>query len=181
MLKIKYPKFGLFFLSIIVAYILFKSKTYPPFHNFLMSLGYFNSFFIGILFAFGFTTIPATAIFLVLAKEQNIIITTFIGGVGAMMGNLVIFKFIKHQFTDELEKLSQEKIVKYLDQKIPNVLKKYFLPFLGGIIIISPLPSEIGISILATLRKLHLEVFLTISYILNGAGIFIILLIGRLI
>ena len=168
-------------LSIVIGFILFRSKTYPPFHDFLISTGYFDTFFIGILFAYGFTAIPATAIFLILAKEQHIVLAAFIGGLGALIGNLIIFRFIKRQFVEELEKLSREKILARLDKKAPNLLKKYFMPVLAGLIIISPLPSEIGISILAALRTMPLKLFLIISYILNTAGIFMILFIGRLI
>jgi len=181
MLKIKYPKFVLFLFSIMIACFLFKGKTYPPFHDFTISLGYFGSFLIGMLFAYGFTTIPATAIFLVMAKEQSIILGALIGGFGAMVGNLIIFKFIRNQFADELERLSQEKMVVYFDGKIPNLIKKYLVPVLAGIIIVLPIPSEIGISIFATLKTLHLKIFLFISYVLNSLGIFIILLIGSLI
>ncbi|KON28572.1 hypothetical protein AC481_01470 [miscellaneous Crenarchaeota group archaeon SMTZ-80] len=181
MLKIKYSKFAFFLLSIVIACILFSGKTCPPLHDFLISLGYFSAFLTGMLFAYGFTAVPATAIFLILAKDHNIVLAAFIGGFGSMIGNFFIFRFIRNQFADDFEKLSREKIVVYFDNKIPNLLKKYFMLILAGLIIVSPLPSEIGISLLVSLRTMSLKVFLTISYILNGVGIFIILLIGSLI
>lgn len=181
MLKIKYPKFILFLFSIIIACFLFQGKTYPPFHDFTISLGYFGSLLTGMLFAYGFTTIPATAIFLVMAEEQSIFLGTLSGGFGAMIGNLIFFRFIRNQFSDELERLSQEKMIAYFNGKIPKLIKKYLVPVLAGIIIVLPIPSEIGISILATLKTLDLKIFLFISYMLNSLGIFIILLIGSLI
>lgn len=111
MLKTKYPKFTLLLLSIVVGCILFQGKAYPPFHDFLVSVGYFGTFLAGMSFAYGFTTVPATSIFLILAKEQHIVLAAIIGGFGALIGNLIIFTFIRHQFADEFEQLSREKIV----------------------------------------------------------------------
>ena len=134
---------------------MFSGKTYPPLYDFLISLGYFSSFLTGMLFAYGFTAIPATAIFLILAKEHNIVLAAFIGGFGSMIGNFFIFRFIRSKFADDFEKLSQEKIVVYFDNKMPNLLKKYSIPVLAGLIIVSPLPSEIGISLLIALERCH--------------------------
>ncbi len=69
----KYPKFLLLFITFLIAYLLFSGRTNPKFHLFILSLGFFGTFLTGILFTYGFTAAPATAIFLILAKEQNII------------------------------------------------------------------------------------------------------------
>ena len=61
----KYPKFLLLFITFIVAYLLFYERTYPPFHDFIISMGYVGTFLAGALFAYGFTAAPATAILLI--------------------------------------------------------------------------------------------------------------------
>ena len=180
LLKLKYPKLLLLLLTFVAAYFLFKGRTFLPFHNLLLSMGYLGTFLAGILFVYGFTAAPATAILLIVAKEQNIILAGFIAGVGALFGDLIIFKFIRHSFADELEKLRKEKIVMHLNHKTPALLRKYFVPVLAGFIIASPLPDEIGVSLLAASRQISVELFSLVSYLLNTAGIFIILLIGSL-
>jgi uncharacterized membrane protein YdjX (TVP38/TMEM64 family) len=102
-----------------------------------------------------------------------------IAGLGALVGDLVIFKFIKHSFADEIEKFSKEKSFKYLKKKIPGKLKKYLIVVLGGFIIASPLPDEIGVSLLAATSSISTRTFSIISYMMNTAGILIILLIGN--
>lgn len=179
--RIKYPKLLLLLLTFAVAYLIFKERNFLPFHNFLLSMGYLGVFLAGIFFVYGFTAAPATAILLILAKEQSIILAGFIAGVGALMGDLVIFKFIRYSFADELEKLSKEKIITRLNHNAPNLLKKYFVPVLAGFIIASPLPDEIGVSLLAASRQISLELFSIISYVLNTAGIFVILIAGSII
>ena len=70
--KIKYPKFLLLILTFVIAYFIFKGKSLLPFHDALLSLGYIGTFLAGIFFVYGFTAAPATALLLILAKEQNI-------------------------------------------------------------------------------------------------------------
>ncbi|MDP3765912.1 MAG: hypothetical protein Q8R04_05350 [Nanoarchaeota archaeon] len=175
---IKYPKFLLLFITYLIAYLLFYQRTYPPFHDFVISLGYGGTFIVGALFAYGFTSAPATAILLILAKEQNILLAGLIAGFGALVSDLIIFNFIRHSFADEIERLSKEKAVLYINHKTPNIFKKYLLPVVAGFIIASPLPDEIGVSLLAVSKNISMKIFSVISYMLNTAGIFVILMIG---
>ncbi|MDP3765383.1 MAG: hypothetical protein Q8R04_02625, partial [Nanoarchaeota archaeon] len=140
--------------------------------------GYFGTFLAGMLFTYGFTAAPATAILLILAKEQNIILAGLIGGFGALIGDLIIFRFIRDSFADEFKKLSKEKFVQNINNKTPSLLKKYFAPVIAGFIIASPLPDVLGVSLLAASRTISMRMFSVISYLLNTAGIFIILGIG---
>ncbi len=180
MKKIKYKKLLLLLLTFVVAYVIFSGKNFLPFRNLLLSSGYFGSFLAGIFFVYGFTAAPATAILLILAKEQNIFLAGFIAGFGALLGDLLIFKFIRHSFADEIEELSKEEIVTAITKKIPPILKNYLLPVIGGFIIASPLPDEIGISIL-TASTISTRTFSIMSYILNTAGIFAILIAGTML
>ena len=174
----KYPKFLILFITFLIAYLLFNGRTDPKFHLFVVSLGFLGTFLTGILFTYGFTAAPATAIFLILAKEQNILLAGLVGGLGALLGDLLIFKFIRHSFKAEVKKLYREKLVMYINNKTPSLLKRYFLPVLAGFIIASPLPDEIGVAMIAASKAISAKVFSGISYVLNTAGIFVILIIG---
>ncbi|MFH1072739.1 MAG: hypothetical protein V1743_04895, partial [Nanoarchaeota archaeon] len=79
---------------------------------------------------------------------------------------------------DEIERLKKERLVKHMYTKTPGFIKKYFIPVIGGFIIASPLPDEIGISLFAASTKISTRVFSIMSYVLNTIGIFIILAIG---
>lgn len=177
----KYPKFLLLFITFVIAYLLFNSKDYGPFQEFIVGLGYAGTFVTGILFTYGFTSAPATAIFLILAQHQNIYLASLVGGVGALIGDLFIFSFIRQSFADEIKKLSKERIVHYFSNKVPGLIKKYTLPVAAGFIIASPLPDEIGVSMLAASTVISTKIFMLISYLLNTTGIFIIYLIGNFI
>ena len=177
----KYPKLLILIITFMAAYLIFYGRTYAPFYGFITSLGYSGTFVAGILFAYGFTSAPATAIFLLLAQHQNIYIASLIGGLGALIGDLFIFSLIKYSFSDEIRRLSREKIFRYFNSKAPNKLKKYLLPAVAGFIIASPLPDEIGVTMLAASKVISAKIFSIISYLLNTAGIFAILFVGNLI
>lgn len=177
----KYPKFLLLFITFLIAYLLFYGKEYGPFRDFIVGLGYSGTFVAGILFVYGFTAAPATAIFLILAQHQNIYIASLIGGLGALIGDLFIFSFIRSSFLDEIRKLSRERIVRYFNGRLPGLLKEYLLPVVAGFIIASPLPDEIGVTMLAASKIISTKIFSVISYLLNTAGIFALLYLGKII
>ena len=174
----KYPKFLLLFITVIIAYIMFYGKAYPPLQNFLSSAGYLGTFISGIFFVYGFTAAPATVVLLMLAKGQNIFLAGLIGGLGALIGDLIIFKFMRVSFSKEVGMMFHEKLVQKINNKIPHLFKKYFIPVFAGFIIASPLPDEIGVALLAINQNISMKIFTLVSYVLNTIGIYTILLIG---
>lgn len=179
--RIKYPKLLLLLLTVVLAYIIFKERNVLPFHNTLLMLGYDGIFLAGIFFTYGFTAAPATAVLLIMARELNLFWAGVIGGAGALIGDLLIFSFIRDSFMDEIKKLSKEKIIMRMYNNMHSTLKKYLILVLGGFIISSPLPDEIGVSLLAISTKISTKEFMIVSYLLNTVGIFVILLIGKMI
>ncbi|HLC60053.1 MAG TPA: hypothetical protein VJJ52_01340 [Candidatus Nanoarchaeia archaeon] len=177
----KYPKFLLLFITFLLAYFLFYGRNNLALHAFVISTGYLGIFIAGLMFSYGFTTAPAISLFLILAEHQNIYAATIIGGFGALLSDLIIFRFIRASFADEIEKLSKEKLIVELDHHTPSKLKKYFLPVMAGFIIASPLPDEIGVTLLASIRSISTSLFTLISYASNTFGIFVILTVGKMI
>ena len=175
---VKYPKFMLLLLTFVMAYFLFYERNSLPFHDYIISFGYFGAFIAGTLYTYGFTAAPATAIFLILDGHQNIFLASLIGGVGALLSDILIFRFITHSFKDEIEKLSQEKPVMFIVNLIPKRMMKYIVPLFAGLIIASPIPDEIGVTLLAT-TKLSNKMFILIDFCCNVIGIFAILSIAR--
>lgn len=176
--RLKYPKLIILITTFYLAYKLYSSNSLP-FQDQIINSGYAGALLAGVFFAYGFTAAPATAVLLLLAKTQNILFTGLIAGFGALVGDIFIFKFIRLGFTDEIEKLSKEKIVKRVRKKIPDFLEFYFLPVLASFLIATPLPDEIGVALLASTRQISTRVFSMISFTLNTIGIFIILIIGK--
>ncbi|HLC90586.1 MAG TPA: hypothetical protein VJI15_02355 [Candidatus Nanoarchaeia archaeon] len=180
--RIKYPKLLFLLFTFIVAYVLLIGSNVSVVHDLLSALGYLGTFLAGIFFAYGFTAAPATALLLILGKEQHIFLAASLAGFGALLGDLIIFRYIRYTSADEIKKLSQEKAIQAMQRwnnHLPTVFKKYLLTVFAGFIIASPLPDEIGVSLLAASRTISTKYFSVISYLLNTLGILVVLWIGR--
>jgi hypothetical protein len=176
---IKYPKLLLFIISVILVYFLFSGLVYKPLHDTLLFVGYFGTFLAGLLYPYALTSAAGTGILLILAKEQNFFLAGIIAGIGALISDLLIFLFIKHGFWDEVQKLSKETFIRTVNRRIPDSVRVYLLAIFAGILIASPLPTEIGIIIMASIKNMSIKKFVILVYFLHASAIFIILLIGR--
>lgn len=179
--RLKYPKFILLALTFIVAYVLFSARDFSILHETLAYLGYAGSFLCGMAYAYGFTAGPSTVLLFVLSKQQNIVLAALIGGAGALIGDMIIFRFVRHSLHDEVERLSRSAAIRRVNGRMSLLLKKHLFPILALFVIASPLPDEIGVSMFAALTKIRVKTFLVVSYALNTLGIFAVLLIGSII
>ena len=160
-------------LSILLAIVLFK---YEAFHAFLLNLGnlgYAGAFIAGIMFVSTFTVATGAVILLVLAEKLSPIEIGIIAGMGAVFGDYVIFRFIKSGLLDEItplySKLGGNHITKILHTKYFS----WTLPVLGAIIIATPFPDELGVSLMG-IAKMKTYQFILVSFILNAIGIFLV-------
>lgn len=172
--RFKYPKLLLLVLTYVIAYLLFADRELAGIEGVFSALGYVGVFLAGIMYSYGFTAAPAAAFFAIISGQVSIIPAGLIGGLGSLIGDLSIFEFIRTGFEDELRKLHQEHLLKRVN--VP--FKTLILPFVVGFFIASPLPDEIGVSLLAA-SKISARWFAILSYLLNTAGIFAFLLIGK--
>jgi uncharacterized membrane protein YdjX (TVP38/TMEM64 family) len=173
----KYPKLTLLFIICVLTIFLARGENFLFLQNFLEKIGLWGAFLAGIFYAYGFTAPPATAALIIIAKQQDIVLAGLIAATGAFLGDMMIFKFVRHTFKKEAERLAEEKFIRHF-HRLPRWLKKHLALIVGSILVASPLSDEIGVSILA-LSEINIKNFSMLSIILNTLGIFIILLIGR--
>ncbi len=181
MLKIKYPKFTALILIYSAVAIIFGGQLFQPLNDWVTGFGYLGALLAGMLYAYSFTAGAAVAILVILGGELNIITAGLLAGSGALISDLLIFNFIRHSFEDEIIRISASHFWdKWCDNyRLNLIVKKYILPILGAIVIASPLPDELGVAMLASDKLISSRIFAIMSYALNTAGIFVILLIGR--
>lgn len=176
--KFRYPKIALLILSIIVAYWLFSHPAVAQLVNHLNGWGYLGILIAGILLSFGFTAAFAVGFFIVLNPE-NLWMAAIIASVGSALGDYVIFKFIKGEFMDEFNRIKHTKLAKeankLVEKELGHKIKVYLMYIFAEFVILSPLPDEAGVAMLAGLTKINSS-FLTISsFILHIIGILIII------
>jgi len=182
--RCKYPKLLVFMITIIIAISLFYEWMHSQLvHDFLVSLWYGWTFLWWFFYSYGFTSSSATAILLILSKDTSLILAILTAWIWALISDIILLKFTKNHLLQELTILKEEQFI----MKFRDFLKKIFwppyrhiMPIIAGIIIMSPLPTEIGISILAS-RNLSMKTFMIMAYILHTTGIAIILILGKML
>lgn len=177
----KYKNLTFLFISIIVAFFVFQ---YEPLHSFLLNLGgfgYIGAFIAGILFVSTFTVATGAILLLILAQRLSPLEIGIIAGLGAVTGDLTIFRFIKDNLVNEISDIYGKVDGNHHLRRVLH--SRYFgwtLPVIGGAIIASPFPDEIGVSLMG-ISKMKTYKFLLVSFILNAIGIFLIVSASRII
>ncbi len=142
------------------------------------SLGYVGVFLSGMLFVSLFTAVPAV-ILLLSFSGLNIVAVALVAGLGAMLGDYLILRYVEYEVAYELKPLAYRfgipQAVNYLQGRKSTV---GLVRLLGVIIIASPFPDEIGIGLLG-MSKMRRAAFLAVCYLLNVGGILTILLLER--
>jgi len=178
--RFKYPKIFLWIIFIIAAYFIFSNPAVKSFINSEGLTGYLYVFIFGALFTFGFTT-PFSIGFFVAYNPESLFLSAIIGGLGAVVFDLAIFRFIRFSFMDEFKKLEKEKEIAKLSNlfhlKLSHKIKVYLTYIFAGIVIASPLPDEVGVAMLAGLTKIRTIPLMILSFIFNALGILIMMLI----
>lgn len=174
----QYKNLSILFLSILFAVFL---SRFEVFHNFLLNLGgfgYFSAFVAGILFVSVFTVATGVVILLVLAQDLSLLGIGLIAGFGAVVGDFLIFRFIKDSLFEEIrpvyESLGGSRVTKTLRTVFQTKYFSWAPPVIGALIIASPLPDELGIGMMGV-SKIKTYQFLILSFILNFIGIFLVI------
>lgn len=165
-------------LSIIIAIMLVKTGVIEELLVSIQGIRYIGSFIAGIFFASAFTAALSTAVFVEIADINSIFLMAILGGLGALFGDLIIFHFVKDRLSENvaflIKKSKSERWVAIFKMKF----FRWLIPFLGALIIASPLPDEIGVAMMG-LSKMKTWKFGILSFLLNSAGILIIGLIVK--
>ncbi len=170
---------ALIVLSVMIAVILVKTDVLIKILTSTQELKLLGSFIAGMFFTSVFTTVPAIVTLGEIARTNSIIPTAILGAMGAVIGDLIIFRFIRDRFSEHLMELVKHRGA---GKRIKVLLKlKFFrwLTFLvGGLIIASPLPDELGISLLG-FSKMRTSRFIPLSFTFNLIGILLVGLVAR--
>lgn len=162
---------GLFFLKTgVIKHILVSSGEFE----------YLGIFIAGMFFTSVFTTVPATVVIGEMSTTVNLPGLVFISGLGALFGDFIIFKFFKDSIGEDLEALFTFHKKKRWKHLFKTKLFKIFITLVGGVIIASPLPDELGLALMG-FSKTNTWFFAIISLLCNSAGVLAIALVARAI
>ncbi len=170
---------ALIMLSVLVAVLLVRTDVLA---NLLISteeMRIWGALVAGIFFTSIFTTAPAIVALGEISLIQGIFSTALIGAVGSVVGDLIIFWFIRDRFSEHLSEIVTYQSIR---RRFHLLFKRRFFRwitfFVGGFIIASPLPDELGIALLG-FSKLRLKYFIVLSFFFNFLGIVAIGLVAQ--
>lgn len=172
--KLLFHDFLILAASVIFAVLLVKTGALT---QLLISTGhgqYVGSFVAGLFFTSIFTTAPAIVALGQIAALNTVVLTAFFGAIGATLGDVVIFRFIRDRFSEHLtEIVAHNSTAKRVGAIFHRRSFRWLTFFVGGAIIASPLPDELGIGLLG-MSHLKMRRFVPLSFVCNFFGIVLI-------
>lgn len=165
--------------SILVAIIFVRTQALTHLLDTTKHLQILGSFISGLFFTSIFTTPPAIVALSQISAHGSLITTAFFGALGAVIGDLIIFRFVRDRFSEHLtDMLTHSRGMKRIGALFRNKSFRWFTFFFGGLIIASPLPDEFGITLLG-FSKMRTSWFVPLSFVFNFIGILLIGMIAR--
>ena len=137
------------------------------------------SFLAGIFFTSMITIAPATVVFYHIGQTgAPLLVVAVIGGLGAMIGDMILFQFMKFSIVDDITAFALRHSHGHLQKLMRIKMFSITMIILGAIIIASPLPDELGLAMMG-LTKVKRATMASISFTLNTLGVLVVLLISR--
>jgi hypothetical protein len=160
--------------GILLAYFLSKAGIIDALVYSLEDYSMLASFIAGIFFTSAFTLAPASIALVHIANHTAPHTVIFWGALGAMCGDLVLLLFIRDKFAADILNVFKPSKIKILFHSLHFGFLKWLSPFVGALIIASPLPDEFGIALLG-MSKIRLYLLLPLSFVMNMLGIYALL------
>ncbi len=175
----RYKNTTLLVISLIAFFYLSQTPAVNDFIESIGTLGYIGAFMTGIFFVSTFTAVPAAYVLFSLANNLHPVEVAILAGLGAMLGDYLIFRLMRDRVFDELRPILGKFQHPVLRELFKTPYFAWMLPVIGAAIIASPLPDEVGVSMLG-LTKIKKWQFFAVTYLLNAVGIFLIVSAARL-
>ena len=170
---------GIIILSIIVAVLLIKTGTIEEILLRTQDLWFLGSFIAGMFFTSVFTVAPAiVALGEIAQSSQSVLPIALFGGLGALCGDLIIFRFMRDRFGEDIMRLIRNSGNGRLRSIVRLKSFRWLTFFLGALVIASPLPDELGL-IMMGFSKTKTSLFIPVSFVFNSLGILVIGLIAK--
>jgi hypothetical protein len=181
---LQFPKLLIFTTSIVLAYVLYRYGAFHWIEAHLDGASYLSLPVAGFFFSFGFTSPFATAYLIEIAPLFPPLLVAPLIAVGSMVADISIFQFTKLSLHDEIIRFKATAFAERIrrlfhHETVSERIRKSLRWAIAGIMIASPLPDEIGMTVVVgctDLKGLRLSL---LCFGLNTVGVLVILLGAR--
>lgn len=169
----KYKGLTLIFISILLTIFLSKYNFLNEFFFSIRHTPFLGSFIAGILYVSASTVTLGIFMLSDLADTLPSIEIAIIAGLGGVVADFVLFRFFKGDLLSEITPIYNKLGGKHLTRLMYHKYLRWSLPIVGAIIIASPFPDEIGISLMG-LSKIKNYQFVLLCLVLDISGVFLL-------
>lgn len=167
----KHKTFLMILVGILIAYVLVSNSYFYSAIDLLKDVPLIGALIAGFFFSSALTTAPSLTVLYFLASGYNPFLIALFGAIGAVIADISIYKYVVSGVVEEIE--HDFKWIAKLERYRNKGIYKTILPIIGGIIIASPFPDELGIALLGS-KKINPWKFAAISFVANFIGILIV-------
>lgn len=169
----KYKGLTFIFISILLTIFLSKYNLLNDGLFNLRQIPFLGSFIAGILYVSASTAALGILMLSDLSTTLHPIEIAIIAGLGGAVADLVLFRFFKGDLIREITPIYNSFGGKRLTKLVYHKYFRWSLPIIGAIIIASPFPDELGISLMG-LTQIKTYQFIILSLILDITGVFLL-------
>ena len=180
MRNLRYKNIILFLISLGLAIFLVREGLTNLLAEKIGQWGYLGSYFLGIMFSSSLTVGVAVVFIYSLGQELNPVLVVIFAALGSVTGDFIFYKVIKDQLLDELKEI-YAKISLFPKKQLKIILENkyfaWFVPSVAYLIILTPIPDEVGIGMLSSIRY-SVKKLLILTFILHLIGISLVVILG---
>lgn len=163
--------------SVLLAIFLVEAGAFKEFLNLAQGMDLVAAFIAGVFFTSTFTIAPASIAFVEIGTAANIIQVSIAGALGAVCGDLVLFLFIRETVMEDLKTVLKKRNYTKILAFTHGGVMRWLAPVFGALIIASPLPDELGLTIMG-MSKIRSIYLIPIAFVMNFIGIWAIISIA---
>jgi len=167
-------------MSVFLAYLVFMSGILEYILTRTTEIELMGAFVAGFFFTSLISTAPAIVALGTIAGagHEPLWMVAMVGGFGSLLGDLILFVFLKNHVADELYQLTLHPSGRRFKKLIHLRSVRWLFGLIGALIIASPLPDELGL-VLMGVGKIRIWLLAIFSFVFNAIGIYIIGIVAR--
>lgn len=164
-----YQNLAIILFSILIAVLISKSSALEVFLAGIGEQRLIGSFFAGVLFTSIFSAVPAAVLLGEMAQANSVWLVALTGALGALAGDYIIFRFVRDRLSQDMIFLLQQR-----QRRFKKILRlrsaRWVLAIVGFLVVASPLPDELGLTLLGFAQTRN-KMFFLLSFVANFIGI----------